>query len=393
MKGATRMMVLVSFLCAGCASAPPAREAAPVERIDGPTIYARLVATPAGYRFDALSIHSHNDREPWIRLNNLSPAFMTALEKDCELGSTIVGELHVKPTCKTLDPALFRVDRMTGGQKVDKAITTVWTAGTMGTSRITTVGVDAQAYRHAVDEALAALDMDRAEVVRAYAALIAERANLEQSNAGLRARARPRIEVIDTSGFYSAGSVDFSGNVEVKSPHLEDIADIPLGGKLSRSDLEAAFDSGARQAWTSNRLLFTLTCTAGLKQSFNFTMDCPATAGPNELAAGIPVTVHVLSKAVAHLLPRTFVAHDKVLIILWSTVQVCHGLPESMRRSRCAVTDRTPSAPSCHWRAVAVASPSVVRVVAATATRDDVRHACWNKRISAFPGRTPVRLH
>ncbi len=315
MNRATRIMVLASSVCAGCASAPPAHDPAPVERIDGPTIYARLVATPAGYRFDTLSIRHHSDREPWIRLNNLSPAFNTALEKDCELGTTIVGELHVKPTCKTLNPALFRVDRMTGGQQVEKAITTVWTAGTMGTSRTTTVGVDAQAYRHAVGEAVSALGMDRAEVVRAFTALNAERTSIEQSNAGLRARARPRVEVIDASGFYTAGSVDFSGDVEVKAPHLEDIADIPLGGKLSRGDLEAAFDSGARRAWTSNHQLFTLTCAAGMKQSFNFTMECPATANADELVAGIPVTVHVLSKVVTHLIPRAFVARDKVLTI------------------------------------------------------------------------------
>ena len=104
--------------------------------------------------------------------------------------------------------------------------------------------------------------------------------------AGLSARARPRVEVIDTSGFYTAGSVDFSGDVEVKAPHLEDTADIPLGGKLSRGDLEAAFDSGARRAWTGNHQLFTLTCAAGMKQSFNFTMECRQPQTPTNWSPG-----------------------------------------------------------------------------------------------------------
>lgn len=304
---------ILAVLCAGCASPPHQRETAAAERIAGPTVYARLAQTPAGYRFVALSTQHHTDREPWVRLNNLSPAFSTAPEKECELGTSIVGQLHVKPACTSMDPALFRADQMTGGQKVEKAITTVWTAGTMGTYRITTIVFDVQAYQSAVSQAVAALGMERSEVIAMYAALAEERTALVNTTAALRRKAAPNVKVVDDSGFYAVGSIDFAASVDVKAIPLAPVPDLPLNGPVDRIALQAAFDAGVRSAWARDGQHFSITCGATRMQDFNVTMECPSSATGDELASGVPVTVHVLSKSFYHVLPKTFSVHDKVV--------------------------------------------------------------------------------
>jgi hypothetical protein len=308
-------LLAATFLLSACAGKSPRTsiEERPAARLGDQPAFARLERTPQGFRFTELAFSTPPSDQAWINLNSLAPVFSTETEEGCAVGAGLLGLPKAKP-CSTLDPTKFRVDKMDGAQKFAKAITTAVTYGTTGTARLTNVEFDREAYKAAVAEAEVALGLTRKEVLEAVDGIHDEWTSLRNSYLTDHRSIKPEVNVLDRSGFFKEGLIDFTQNVSVTPRALtnpQSLDRLRIVSPLSQAALSQHLETKLRSLWQEQASSYRVVCSNTARGGFTIRMTCPPSVGRSkELASTFTVSAEILSRSFSRALPKTFEAAD-----------------------------------------------------------------------------------
>lgn len=286
-------------------------------------LFAKLVKINGKYVFKNLTSEYKSKSEPWVRLNDLKPMFVTETEKDCYLGiglATLGAKKDVE-MCGSNDQKLFRVESGDSSQKIANGIMLIVTVGTTGTGRLTNIKFDRNQYEKAVSDALDNTIIDRKELIREHDDLWGEWEYTKRMYAEYKKNnINPYIKVKDKSGLYNKKEVDFSNFVAIQDRELTTPDNIFLLDNITSNTLVNVkkIKEELKGIWGKEQKSYLVTCKSGVKDGFNFKINCPIEIEKNK--AKFLVDVTVLSKNIKRLIPNDFVGRDKNL-----EVQIFNG--------------------------------------------------------------------
>jgi hypothetical protein len=199
-------------------------------------------------------------------------------------------------------------------QTFAKVLQTVGTYGTAGTARTTNVVFDRDAYTKAVTEADKALGVTRKELLEAVERIYGEWDELSKSYLLDLGSVTPQITVTDRSGFFKEGQVSYMQNVtitprQIVSPQSLDL--LKFANPLSLELLTKHFETNLRSAWREQASSYRVACSDIARGGFSIRVTCPRLAlRTKNSASTIPISVEVLSRTFARVIPRAFEARD-----------------------------------------------------------------------------------
>ena len=284
-------------------------------------LYAKLVENEGNYTFADLSSSVNSNKEPWVRLNDMSPMFGIGVEKGCYLG---IGLFSVtssdKKACKSNVKKLFRTESMSGTGKFANGLFLVASFGTSGTGRLTNIVFDRESFDHAVDQALTNTKINVGDLFRTYDNLWVEwnkHKTLHQENKKKNLQAQ--VSIVDDSGFYKNELIDFSKLINFTPPSFTDPStaiQAMIVNSNSPSWIKQVAHEKLYPQWEKEVSEFHVTCKHSSEKSFNFTIQCPTLISKSITETGIKkysVKVVIHSRNFERIIPTEFKGEDQYL--------------------------------------------------------------------------------